>query len=495
MLEEEKNMELNAKEGLYYIIFSLILGIVFDRLFFKVGIGISHFIFLALCMSFFIWSLRKSIKIEKNLGWFLLIPISLLSFSYTLYTNVVFMLLNLVIIPFLMVVSSILIQKPELKWDKFTFIFYMVKKGIINVLESIGSPFAIIRKLIVRKEKSKNKTIRNQILIGLVISVPLLIIILGLLNNADMVFSYYLNNITTIFDNINLNNVLPHLILIIIIAFYLFGYVWGFKKEDKDYEKILNLENIGVEALIIITVLVVLNVLYLLFTIIQFSYLYGGGNMDLPAGFTYAEYARRGFFELAAVTFINFIIVLCCLKYMKKENKKLVTTGNILFSFLILFTLNMLYSANFKLSLYEGSYGYTYLRVFVHLFMLLLFILSIIALIGIWYRKLPIVKCLIVITLIMYTVINYINIDAFIAKKNIERYNNTGKIDISYLTSLSYEAVPYLVELRNAEDPNMRAAIDKKLNNMKAEILRQKHLSEFNFSRSRAEKLINVIGK
>ncbi|MFL0246035.1 DUF4153 domain-containing protein [Candidatus Clostridium stratigraminis] len=495
MTEEEKSMEVYAKEGLYYIIFSLILGIVFDRLFYSSGIGISHFIFLALCISFFIWSVRKNIKIEKNLGWFLLIPISLLSFSYTFYTNVAFMLLNLVIIPFLMVASSILIQNPKLKWDKFSFVFYMIKKGFINVLGSLGSPFVIIRKLIIRKEKSQDKAIRSQILIGLVISVPLLIIILGLLNNADMVFSYYLNNITTIFDNINLNNVLPHLILIIIIAFYLFGYMWGFKKEDKDYEKIINLEKIGVEALIIITVLVVLNMLYLLFTIIQFSYLYGGGNMALPAGFTYAEYARRGFFELAAVTFINFIIVLCCLKYMKRENRKLVTGGNSLFSLLILFTLNMLYSANFKLSLYESSYGYTYLRVFVHLFMLLLFILSIILLIGIWYRKLSIVKSIIITTITMYTVINYINIDAFIAKKNIERYNNTGKVDISYLTSLSYEAVPYLIQLRNAEDPNIRTAIDKKLDNMKAEILRQKHLNEFNISRSRAEKLLNAIQK
>lgn len=495
MLDEEKNMELNSKEGLYYIIFSLILGIVFDRLFFSNGIGISHFIFLVLSISFFIWSMRKNIKIEKNLGWFLLIPISLLSFSYTLYTNVVFMLLNLVIIPFLMVASSILIQNPKLKWDKFTFVFYMVKKGFINVLGSIGSPFAIIGNLIFRKEKPKSETKSKQILIGLVISVPLLIIILGLLNNADMVFSFYLNNLTTIFSYINLNNVIPHLSIILIIAFYLFGYVWGFKKEDKDYEKILSLDNIGVEALIIITVLVVLNILYLLFTIIQFSYLYGGGNMALPTGFTYAEYARRGFFELTAVTFINFIIVLCCLKYMKRDNKKLVTAGNILFSFLILFTLNMLYSANFKLSLYEGSYGYTYLRVFVHLFMLLLFILSIIVLIGIWYRKLPIIKYLIVITVIMYTVINYINIDAFIAMKNVERYNNTGKIDISYLTSLSYEAAPYLIELRKAEDPNIRASIDKKLNNMKTDILKQKNLSEFNFSRSRAEQLIQAIGK
>jgi hypothetical protein len=483
--------EINIKEGLYCIIFSLILGIAFDRLFITRSIGISHFIFLLLCVIFFTWSLRKKIKIQKSLGWFLLIPIGLLSFSYTVYTNVVFMLLNLVAVPFLMVVSSILIDNPKLPWDKLAFVFYIIKKGFINVIENIVIPFSIIRKITANKgKKEKEKNSKNQILIGLLISLPLLILIIGLLNSADMVFSYYLNNITNIFGNIDLNNVIPHIVITCVIAFYLFGYVWGFKKEEKDYEKIFNMDSISIEAVTIITILVVLNILYLIFTVIQFSYLYGGFNMTLPAGYTYAEYARRGFFELAAVTFINFIIVLCCIRYMKRENKKLIAVGNILFSILILFTVNMLYSANFKLSLYEGSYGYTYLRVFVHIFMLLLFILSIMVLIGIWYRKVPILKSILVTTVIMYTVVNYINIDGFIAKKNIERYYKTGKIDVSYLTSLSYEAVPYLIELRKVDDSKIREAIDEKLINKKAELDRQKYWSEFNFSRSRAYKLL-----
>lgn len=495
MLELKDRGELDVKEGLYYIIFSLILGIVFDKLFYSRSIGISHFIFFTLCVSFFIWSLRKKIEFEKNLGWLLLIPIGLLSFSYTVYTNVIFMLLNLLIIPFFMVVSTILIENPKLKWDKFTFIFYILKKSLINVIESLPIPFSIINKLIVIKEKPKKESNKNQILIGLIISIPLLIIIIGLLNSADMVFSYYLNNITHVFDNINLNNIIPHAIIILVIAFYLFGYVWGFKKEDKDFEKMLNIDNAAIEPVTIITILVVLNILYLVFTIIQFSYLYGGGNMSLPDGFTYAEYARRGFFELVAVTFINFIIVLCCLKYMKRDIKKLLTAGNALFTILILFTINMLYSANFKLSLYEGSYGYTYLRVFVHIFMLLLFILSIIVLIGIWYRKVPIIKSILVTVVVMYTVANYVNIDGFIAKKNIERYYNTGKIDVSYLTSLSYEAAPYLIEIRNVNDSKINEAIDNKLNNMSIEIAREKHWTEFNFSKSGAAKLLKNIGK
>jgi hypothetical protein len=236
--------------------------------------------------------------------------------------------------------------------------------------------------------------------------------------------------------------------------------------------------------------MVVLNIIYLLFTVIQFSYLYGGGNMTLPANFTYAEYARRGFFELAAVTFINFVIVLSCTKFIKREDKRHLNIANILFAILILFTLNMLYSANLKLSLYEGSYGFTYLRVFVHIFMILLFILSLIVLAGIWYRKIPVMKAIIITTIVMYTIVNYVNIDAFIARKNIERFYSTGKLDVHYLNSLSYEAVPYIMEIKNVEDVidirEIRDGINKKRNNLD----RLESWQEFNFSKNKVRNLL-----
>lgn len=52
----------------------------------------------------------------------------------------------------------------------------------------------------------------------------------------------------------------------------------------------------------------VLNIIYAIFCFIQISYLFT--KMTLPEGFTYAEYARQGFFELMIVTFINFAIIL-----------------------------------------------------------------------------------------------------------------------------------------------------------------------------------------
>lgn len=490
-MEINETLETKTKDGLYCILFSLMLGGVFDRLLIDKALGISYFIFIGLCTGFFLWSIRDRITPRKSFGWFLLIPTTLLAFSFAVHTVEVFNVLNFLAVPVLMIASSILIVNPSLKWDKASFIAVMLRKGIGNVFINITKPFTILKASIKIGKNVQMKEGKKQILIGILISLPLLVILIILLSSADMVFGYYFANLTEIFTKINIEDFLPHTIIILIIAFYIFGYVWSFKSEEKAIEKGISAPAVSWEAVTIITVLVALNILYLVFTMIQFSYLYGGGNIALPANFTYAEYARKGFFELATVTFINFIIVLNCLKYIKKDNKKLLKIANLLLTVLVAFTLNMLFSANFKLTLYEAAFGYTFLRVSVHLFMLLLFILCLVVATGIWNRKIPIMKSIIVITIVMYTIINYINIDGFIARKNIERYNETGKLDTYYLTSLSFEAIPYLIELRDDSDSKIELIIDENLKNRKKVLHNENSWAEFNFSKNRARNLLN----
>ncbi len=214
-----------------------------------------------------------------------------------------------------------------------------------------------------------------------------------------MVFKYYLVNISSGLKFLNIGENLSHMLIIILMFFVIFSFIWSFKydcKKDAKNQKIWQWEPIS-----LLTIIFMINVVYLLFSIVQFTYLYGGTNI-LPSGFTYSEYARKGFFELFIVTIINFTIVLCSMKFIKKDNKTINVVANILLTLLVVFTINMLFSAHYKMSLYEQTYGFTYLRIFVHIFMIMLFMLFIIALVGIWYRKMPINKVLLIIVLIMY---------------------------------------------------------------------------------------------
>lgn len=490
-MEVEVERPIDVNKGFLCLLCSLLIGVIFDRMFFDKQFGISFFIFIALCIALFLWFLKDRLSTKSKAGWFMLVPIGLLSFSYTVYTNAVFMALNVLVVTILMVASSILINNPDTKWDEASFIFKMVRKALVSVLGNLPQPFKIIHGMIRFKEKSEINQSRRQIILGLIISLPILVVVLMLLSSADMVFNYYISNITHIFQDLNPGIFVSHFILIAVISFYIFGYVWGFREGVKEEDVSLGLD-VNWAPITVITVLIVLNLLYLMFTVIQFSYLYGGGNMTLPAGFTYAEYARKGFFELATVTFINFVIVLSCMKFIRRENKRLLVLGNVLFSILIVFTLNMLYSASLKLSLYESTYGYTYLRVFVHIFMLLLFMLCLVVLTGIWYRRINIVKSIIVFSITAYTIVNYINIDGFIAKKNLELYRTNGKVDIYYLTSLSYEALPYILELQTSKDFNVKEAVNYNIKYRKDTLTRQNSWTEFNFSRNKAKELLGV---
>ena len=67
---------------------------------------------------------------------------------------------------------------------------------------------------------------------------------------------------------------------------------------------------------IAITVNGVMCVIYLLFSSVQIFGLFLG-KMELPAGYTYASYARRGFFELVFVCVFNIFMVLFTMTYFK----------------------------------------------------------------------------------------------------------------------------------------------------------------------------------
>jgi hypothetical protein len=148
----------------------------------------------------------------------------------------------------------------------------------------------------------------------------------------------------------------------------------------------------------------------------------------------------------------------------------------------------MLYSAYMRLILYEEVYGYTYIRFLVHAFMIYLAILLIIAALRIRSVKIPLAQCYIVISLVAYVMVNYAGMDRIIAEKNIERYRDSGNIDAPYLSTLSVDAFPLLVEFSKKEYPAMKPLLEKKWVSLSSE---DRRWPSFNASRYRAEKQLS----
>ena len=132
-----------------------------------------------------------------------------------------------------------------------------------------------------------------------------------MLAQADLIFS---EKVRGIFDWLRIEDFgsfVFRLFYITVLAYLLTGalvYVFTQSGEKKDTQKNTALFQpfLGkVEALI---VLVSVNLLFAAFLIIQFRYFFGGNDNINFEGFTYAEYARRGFFELIAVAIISLLL-------------------------------------------------------------------------------------------------------------------------------------------------------------------------------------------
>ena len=490
-IKEIKNIDsqIGMNEKISTICITFILAIIYDEFFTGKQIGVSIPIFYVMFMGFFLWSVRKNVRFIKNTGFIMIIPTFLMVINYSIHSNNILNYFNGVMLLVLTVTSTLLIRYQGRKWDYDQLVRKAFSRVIKAIPENVWKPLIFIKSSITIKEKKRKTSINRNILRGVIISIPLLIVILFLLTSADMVFKHYLVNISSGLEDINIGKIMSHMLVITIIFFIVFSYIWSFKyscAKEENNKKILQWEPISQ-----ITVIFMINVVYLLFSIVQFSYLYGGDSSLLPSGFTYSEYARKGFFELFVVTIINFTIVLSSMKFIKKDNKTISIIANVLLTLLVVFTINMLFSANYKMSLYEQTYGFTYLRIFVHIFMIMLFMLFIIVLIGIWNRKMPINKVLLITVLIMYILLNYINVDKVIAQKNIDIYYKTQKIDVLYLESLSYDATTEILKLKNDSNIKISSEVNRYLEATKKELAKKSSWYEFNYSKYRTKKVLN----
>ncbi len=480
----------------YWLLFyGLIIGVSFDILFYDKTLGISYLIFIILILLISLVSFRDSFKKLNNIIWLFMIPVLLLAATFFIYSNQVLKILNYLIVPFLIIMFSALITGVnKSNWPDIRFIGDIVKR-IFVPLGFIHKPFLALSRADISGSKESRSKVLPKVFLGILISVPILAIIIWLLSSADIVFK-------DLFLNIPVSKIVKHFLVIITVSVYATCFLWALIKAFNEREQRPKYSKIKwklfFDPVILLTILVLINAVYAIFSVIQFAYLFGGSSFVLPSSYTYAEYARRGFFELVVVSIINFGIMLFSITFVKKDNKKIFTVIKILLTLLVVFTLILLVSAFYRMSVYEQAYGFTYLRIFVQTFMIMLFFIFIASIIYIWNLNFPVIKSYFIISLIIYIIMNFANVDVIIAENNINRYFDSGQIDIYYLESLSYDAIPQMERFLTSgnypselEKKQITGEILEHFEQKKLELESQKSWQSFNISKYRAEKIIN----
>ena len=292
------------------------------------------------------------------------------------------------------------------------------------------------------------------VLLGIGISLPLLLILVPLLMTADAAFEGLMDQLPAF----SFSDVL--LTLIFGSGFALVTYTQGVSLQHRDPQPKAPTLPKGLSSITVNTILTAVCVVYSAYLASQLAYFAGGFSGILPAEYTLAEYARRGFFEMAWLCALNLSIIVGALWVCKQKDPTPRFT-RILCLFLGIMTLFLVSTASAKMLLYINSYGLTRLRVLTQVVMVFFGIVTVLVCLWLFLPKLPYMKCVMLTALLLAALVSWADVDTVVARYNTHSYLS-GKmetVDTRYLNDLGDGAVPYLVQLhREAPDAHVRDA-------------------------------------
>lgn len=377
------------------------------------------------------------IREQKKIHIGLFISLLALAFTYIFRHQPELQILNFLIFIGLYIVFVVQ-SRDGFKLHLHPYYFTLIMEQLIYPLVLFKIPMKHTAKLLnITKIKTLSKE-KKHVLIGIAITLPLLAIFTSLLASADDIFKDMVTINSDFFNELLNSNLFAKIVVWLLTFLYIFSFFYYAFLYDKrrisNYENTVNTKSFDT---ITTTLLIPINILFAVFVFIQIRYLFAGTIVN---GMTYSSYARKGFFELTAISIMVMLLALVIRYYAHKKSTKGLLT------LVCLQTLVIAYSAIFRLNLYTEAYGYTWLRVLSIGFICVQMIIIVLTLIWIYQPKLNIKLIALTCYFIGYLIVNYANIDAFIVEQNMNRYLKGEDLDMEYIQNLSADSVPTLIK-------------------------------------------------
>ncbi|MGW0905374.1 DUF4153 domain-containing protein [Streptomyces sp. NPDC002853] len=187
--------------------------------------------------------------------------------------------------------------------------------------------------------------------------------------------------------------------------------------------------------------LIVLNLLFAAFNVVQLAVLFGGYDAVLEkTDLSYAAYARQGFWQLLLATLLTLVVIVLALRWAPRGGARDRGLVRAVLGTLCALTLVVVASAVRRMDMYVEAYGLTRLRVSVvavELWLGLVIVLIMAA--GVWgARWLP--RAVAASAAAGVLAFGLLSPDGLIAERNVQRYEDTGKFDLEYARGLSADA-------------------------------------------------------
>ncbi|MBR6337299.1 MAG: DUF4173 domain-containing protein [Ruminococcus sp.] len=344
--------------------------------------------------------------------------------------------------------------------------FEVAKCTVENPFSHFDKEFSAVNSLV---RSSKKGTNIRAILLGLIFAVPLTVVVAALLMSADQGVERMLNSLA---DMVNVDNVFSlvwQLAFTLPVSGYLFGMLYSHTHPEKTAALNENECEIKIRKMRMVNNIAVYSavtpicLLYVMFFISQANYFLSAFNNALPENYSYAEYARRGFFELFAIMLINAAVIFFISFFSKKTGEEKPAALKVYSVVISVFTLLISATAISKMVMYIENYGLTQLRVYTTWFMVLTAMIFVFIIIRQFKAGFPLVRAAAVAFTVMFSLLCFSRPDALIARYNMENcYDSITFHDIVEMNDLSADAAAVITE------PGYRELIDSKYDKSKA---------------------------
>ena len=324
--------------------------------------------------------------------------------------------------------------------------------------------------------------------LGGAIAFPLLVVFGGLFASADAMFHHAVAGLL----NVDFGALVSHTFTFGLLAAVTAGYFRGALLRAPR-GPLAETQGVSLRAVPVVTALVLVDLLFLGFVVIQIRYLFGGGGGGggaQVAGLTYAEYARRGFFELVTVSALVLPVLLggdWLLRNEPHAHQRMFRIGAAVLLGLLAIVMA---SALRRMRLYVAEYGLSEIRLYSTAFMLYL------AAAFAWFawtalrgERRRFAFGALVQGFATLGVLHLVNPDALIARTNLARPVSQRPFDGWYAASLSADAVPVLLEALPRLDPAARCSVAAGLLAQHRD-LEHDDWRNWNLSRARARRLL-----
>ena len=333
---------------------------------------------------------------------------------------------------------------------------------------------------------------------GLLLALPAVVVFVALLATADLVFGDLVEEALAWIDLERIADTIGSGLVVLLSGIFFLGALVTTLRAREPRELIGEHEPIlrpFVGAIEWGVVLGSVVFVFVIFGVIQFRYLFGG---EATAGYSYSEYARRGFGELVWAAFLSLSLIFALGHWGRREDARQRWAFTGLSTALVVMVGVALASALMRLLLYESAFGFTRLRTYTHVFIFWLAGLLMAFLILLYLERLRAFALIVVgAALGFVATLSIMNVDGFIATRNLERFEQTADLDVAYLAQLTPDALPatakWIRQSRSAAPADLTAQVACEAGILGAE-LADRSWQSFHLGRQRAWDALAIIG-